>query len=379
MNVCILSKMFPPGVGGAETYAYELANALGERGHTVDVYTQYVGGKNNDISTHQNVTVKRICYARKKFVVFETIYYSLNARSGIDFSKYDVIHGTLMPASTIALTPGFGMADCPLIVTSHGTSIDEALSIAPTMFEDYLLKYVFHPLNILMDLIAGHVADGIIAISNHAANRLKHYFGDIPIFFIPHGVNTSFFTPNGTLHPSVSDTEFTLLYIGRLSPRKGLELLLWSLLELSEETKLLIGGTGRHRERLEDLTSNLGLEEQVEFLGFVPREELPSLYRSADVFVLPSTYEGFGLVVLEAMACGTPVVGTQVGGVPDIITDTVDGFLVDREPAQIAKRIDTLAKDKRKRERMQRNARNKAEKMNWESVAERVEDVYKRL
>ena len=127
--------MFPPGVGGSEMYAYELANALGERGHDVDVYTQATDHGGRSVPLGENVTVETVCRARNYLVTFETLYYSLKTRRRVDFEGYDVIHGTLMPASTIALTPRFGF-DTPIVVTSHGTSLGETLSHTPEIPTD---------------------------------------------------------------------------------------------------------------------------------------------------------------------------------------------------------------------------------------------------
>jgi phosphatidylinositol alpha-1,6-mannosyltransferase len=100
---------------GGATYAYELANALGELGHEVDVYTQAVSEKDESVETHANVDVTRITRARP-LVVFSTMYFSIACRFAIDFEKYDVIHGTLMPASTIAFGPwALNGSDAPLV------------------------------------------------------------------------------------------------------------------------------------------------------------------------------------------------------------------------------------------------------------------------
>jgi len=124
LRVCLITKMYPPRTGGGATYAYELANALGELGHEVDVYTQLVPGEDNDVDTHPNVGVTRITKARP-LVVFSTLYFSIACRCRIDVEDYKVVHGTLMPASTIAFGPLFWrQTDTPLVLTSHGTSYD---------------------------------------------------------------------------------------------------------------------------------------------------------------------------------------------------------------------------------------------------------------
>lgn len=375
LRICLVSKQFPPDAGGAETYAYELANGLGKRGHTVDVYTQATADEET-VSVHENVTVHRIAKARRKLVTVETLWFSLRARREIDVEAYDVIHGTLMPASTIAVTP-FRDIDTPVVLTSHGTSLGETTSVALETPADYLLKFCFHPMNVVMDAVAGRGADEIIAISDHAHRQLVERYGFDPehVHTIPHGVDTDRFYPRSEPHPAVDPDKQTLLYVGRLGARKGLDLALEALARIEEPAvEFLIAGTGRHEATLRKRASELGVSEQVRFLGYVPEEELPSLYSSADVFVLPSRYEGFGLVVLEAMACGTPVVGVSAGGIPTAIDHGSNGTVVDRDADALSEAISAVISTGYTNEEPETTARDGT--MNWSRVCEAVEGVY---
>lgn len=381
MNICILSKQFPPGVGGAETYAYELANGLGKRGHDVDVYTQWIDRVNEPVDIHENVHVYRICKARKKLVTFETLWFSLQARRQIDFDQYDIVQGTLMPASTIVVTPLKGI-DPPLVLTSHGTSIGEAKSVALETPADYLLKFVFHPMNVVMDYVASRDADQVIAISGHAYDQLTTSYGldEDDVVMIPHGVDTDWFYPREEQHPAVNEVQTTLLYVGRLGARKGLDLALRALAEVDNESiEFLIAGTGRHEETLRELAQELGIAEQVRFLGYVPDEELPVLYSSADVFVLPSRYEGFGLVLLEAMACGTPVIGADAGGIPTAVKDGQVGNTVTREVEAITEVFTSVLKKPEEWTIMAVQSCDYAKRNSWQKVTTEVESLYVEL
>jgi len=373
--------MFPPGVGGSEMYAYELANALGERGHDVDVYTQATDHGGRSVPLGENVTVETVCRARNYLVTFETLYYSLKTRRRVDFEGYDVIHGTLMPASTIALTPRFGF-DTPIVVTSHGTSLGETLSHTPEIPTDYLLRYFFHPMNIVMDSIAGRTADHVIAISTITRDQLAntYRFDAETLSLIPHGVDTDRFYPRDESHPAVSPEKTSVLFVGRLASRKGVSRAIESMATLrDEDIELLIAGTGRHEKRLKQLAQDYGVAENVTFLGFVLDDELPVVYSAADIFVFPSRYEGFGLVFLEAMACGTPVVGTPVGGIPDIVEDSRTGFVVDHSVEDISETLRRCHENPTLLEEMSENAAVKAKTMDWGHVAEQVEAVYERV
>jgi len=381
MRICLLSKMFPPGVGGSEMYAYELANALGALGHEVDVVTQSVPDEDMHVALHDNVSVRRITKARKYLVTFETLYYSLRARLDVDLDAYDVIQGTLMPASTIALSDTLTF-ETPIVVTSHGTSLGETRSHTTEIPSDYLLRYFFHPTNVVFDSVAGRAADHVIAISQGTRDQLvdAYRFDPAKITLVPHGVDTSRFYPRSEGHPAVSPDRLSLLFVGRLASRKGVSRAIRCMARLPDDGpfELLIAGTGRHEDRLKALAADLGVRDRIEFLGFVPDEDLPALYTAADVFLFPSRYEGFGLVFLEAMACGTPVVGTPVGGIPDVVEDGETGFVVD-DVAAMANRVEVLGDDPELLERLSTNALAAVEGMEWTSVARRVEAVYERV
>lgn len=377
LRVCVLSKQFPPGVGGAETYAYELANGLAERGHDVDVYTQWIDSPDEDADVHENVTVTRLCKARKNLVTFETLWFSYKARREIDFEEYDIVHGTMMPASTIAVTP-FNDLDVPVVVTSHGTSIGETKAVALETPADYLLKFFFHPMNVVMDYMVGHGADGVIAISDHAYDQLTSSYGldEDKVKIIPHGVDTQKFTPCEDIHPSVEEMNITFLYVGRLGARKGLELALRAFATLdTNDIEFLIVGTGRHEESLRALSQELGVENSVQFLGYVPDSELPVLYSSADVFVLPSTYEGFGLVLLEAIACGTPAIGSDAGGIPTAVSHAGAGLVVDRTLPDFRAAMEQVIVDGQLISNSTESQMDRDE-LSWQPAVKRVCDLY---
>jgi len=381
LKVCFITKMYPPRTGGGATYAYELANALGELGHDVDVYTQAVPGENNSVSTHSNVTVTRITKARP-LVVFSTLYFSIACRLRIDFEEYDVIHGTLMPASTIAFGPLFLRGvDAPLVLTSHGTSYDEARSVDPQSPPDYLFRYVFHPMNVLMDAVAGRWADHIIAVSDHTREQLRdlYRFDESKLTTIPPGIDTERFSPTDEVHPTVDESKRSVLVLSRLDPRKGIDKAIQAFAQLEQDNvELLIGGTGRLESLLKELASELGVREDVQFLGFVPDEELPSLYSSVDVFVLPSEYEGFGIVFMEAMACETPVIGTDVGGIPTAVKDRKTGYLVRKDGVnELTRQLTELLNDLEEYDRMASQSREWAEAHDWIEIAKCVEGAYR--
>lgn len=370
--------MFPPGVGGSEMYAYELAKALGKRGHDVDVYTQAISDKDRSVVLDNNVTVERVCRARNYLVTFETLYYSLKTRRSVAFEQYDLIHGTLMPASTIALST-MSSTDIPVVLTSHSFAPELASAFAPERPADYLLRYFFHPLNALFDRFASQSGEQIIASSTEMQDQIIDTYGldKEQVSLIPHGIDTETFHPRGTSHPEASEHKFTALFVGRLVNIKRPELAIKAIAETNREAiELLIAGDGRQRDQLSSIAEKYGIRDKITFLGFVDYDRLPVLYSTADVTLFTSRYEGFGLVFLESMACGTPVVGVNEGGFPDIVRDGQAGYIVEDDPTEIGRRLGELVTSPDSLEQMSDAAHSRASTMDWNSVAKQVEDIY---
>ncbi|MFC7135274.1 glycosyltransferase family 4 protein [Salinibaculum sp. GCM10025337] len=381
MKVCLLSKMFPPITGGSAMYAYEIANSLGDRGHNVDVYTQSEVEDESTLEVHDNATVHTLTNSRRYLVTFETLYYSIRARAGVDLDDYDVIHGTLMPSSTIALGDRVTF-DTPIVLTSHSFALSAIRYHTPEKPADYLLKYVFHPMNAVMDAITARRADRVIAISKSMERKFVEQYR-IPadrVITITHGVDTEHFRPVSNQYPETSEDKLTLLFVGRLNAAKGPQLAVKALAESEfTDVELLIAGSGRQRKALERQASELGVADDVHFLGHVSRERLPRLYSSADLTLFLSTYEGFGLVFMESLAAGTPVIGVAIGGFPDLVTDGQEGILVERDAKAIARAIESLADAPEQIREMGRHARKLAEGHTWDAVAEETEHVYRNI
>jgi D-inositol-3-phosphate glycosyltransferase len=184
-----------------------------------------------------------------------------------------------------------------------------------------------------------------------------------------------------------------LLFAGRLEPLKGAETLLGAVAQLCDEERfddvvtLVIGGdsgdgsiAGGERRRLEAVAGDSGLESRVRFLGAVEHEDLADYYALADICVVPSRTETFGLVALEAQALGTPVVASAVGGLTEIVEDGRTGILVaGREPQAFAAAIAALLDDAPLRERMGEAARLRAATFTWTRAVERLAAIYRRV
>jgi D-inositol-3-phosphate glycosyltransferase len=227
-------------------------------------------------------------------------------------------------------------------------------------------------------------SDRVVAATEIDRQQIVRHYGALaPIVVIPGGVDLERFTPGpqavARRELGLSMDDRVLLFVGRIQRLKGLEVLLRAFAQLSElpARVLVVGGQrsagheAREIGRLQHLTRRLGIADRVRFLGAVDHERLAVCYRAADVTVMPSSYESFGLVAVESLACGTPVVATRVGGLTSIVRDGETGFLVPwRDPALFADRLRTILTDQPLRARLAGRARASVERYGWEHIAE---------
>jgi D-inositol-3-phosphate glycosyltransferase len=217
------------------------------------------------------------------------------------------------------------------------------------------------------------------------------------VVIIPPGVDIGHFYPiskeDAREYIQVDLCPRMLLFVGRIEPLKGIDTLIKAI-ALIKETGVLsryevclavIGGDAsmsdenisQEMSRLHKIRDAYGLEDVVTFLGKRSQDTLPYYYSAADVVVVPSHYESFGMVALEAMACGTPVVASQVGGLAYLIQDGVTGYHVrDQEPEELANRLIQLIDDDKTHQIMSKNAAEYATQYSWKKITRQILEVY---
>jgi glycosyltransferase involved in cell wall biosynthesis len=221
----------------------------------------------------------------------------------------------------------------------------------------------------------------IITITDQTKNLYIKTFDERNISTIPFGVDTDVFKPARLKERS---EECEILYAGSLYPLKGVHDLIRAIANVRKhglKANLTIVGEGQQKEALTALTRALGIEEHVKFEGFVPYSNMPQYYKRCEVFCFPTLGEPFGKAVIEAMACGKPVIATNVGGTAEIIQDKVDGLLVPpSNPEAIALQITRLVEDKNERRRLGERARETAvNRFSWSTIAEKYHQLYSGL
>ncbi|OGO04704.1 MAG: hypothetical protein A2Y73_01265 [Chloroflexi bacterium RBG_13_56_8] len=246
-------------------------------------------------------------------------------------------------------------------------------------------------------------ADRIVAATPLDRQQMLDLYSvaEAKIAVIPCGINLNLFRPiNEQIAREklgLPDGRRLLLFVGRLDPVKGLDVLLKAMCELTRRLKpyrakdlslAVIGGDREshleamtsYPECLQEIRQELGLEDLVIFVGSRAQEDLPYYYSAAAACVMPSLYESFGMVALEAMACGTPVIASRVGGLTFTVRDGETGFLVpEGNPEALAEKLELVLRDNCLRQRLGHRAAQVARSYSWDVVADEIEQLYAEL
>jgi glycosyltransferase involved in cell wall biosynthesis len=221
--------------------------------------------------------------------------------------------------------------------------------------------------------------------SEYAKNDFEKHTG-LNAKVIPYGINFKRFRRRKADKKLVSELglkgKTVLVAVGRLSQQKGFAYLIKALSEVKKKEKnfkLLLIGDGEERKNLEKLSKELGLEEEIIFLGKVSHDKLPKCYHAADIFVLPSLYESFGIVFLEAMASGLPIISTNIAAIPEVVNKKVGILVKPKNVQELAEAILALINDEKRRREMGKEGMRLARKFDWSFVSEKMIEELKNI
>ncbi len=278
-------------------------------------------------------------------------------RSGFDFDLIDAHYA--YPDGVAAARLGRELGR-PVVVSARGSDLN---LIADLPGPRRAIQRMFREI------------DRLIVVSAALGARAQGLgMPEAKVAVLRNGVDTDVFRPaDGARWRAKAAAGPVLLAVGNLVPLKGHDLMIRALAEIADAS-LLIVGEGPVRGQLEALAKSLGLAERVRFLGPVPHKELPAVYSAADLLILASEREGWPNVLLEAMACGTPVVATRVGGVPEIITAPEAGLMIEeRTPAAIAAGVQRLLRTRAGAEKVRAHAQG----FSWDDTIARQVALYR--
>ena len=232
-------------------------------------------------------------------------------------------------------------------------------------------------------------ADSIIATTNDERIQIIRHYGATPgqVRVIPCGIDLKLFKPQNQQQAreklGLKRYQPVLLFVGRLDPFKGPDLLLRSAAMMEEKAQIMIVGgkssDDNEIEQLKELAAQLKISNRVHFIGARPQHELPVIYSAADVTVVPSYHESFGLAAVESLACSTPVVATRTGGLTTVIQNNETGLLVPRCPGFFAERLDSLLQNPTLLKQMSQAARPSVLQFSWKNVASKVQAMYEEV
>ncbi|MEC9272091.1 MAG: glycosyltransferase [Chloroflexota bacterium] len=387
-HACPLAAPGQGKSGGMNVYVRQLAAALGNMGIPIDIFTREHADVVNRIEhIGPNVRVVHL-KAGEPDAHIEGLYAELpgfldrlNAFREEEGLEYDVIHSHYWLSAWVGRELSQAL-NVPHVVTFHTLGLIKMQSRAGEV------EQVERPI-IETEVMA--TVDRIIAFSPHERDAMARlYAADTnKVSLVPCGVDLSVFRPldQKTARDRLGlNGERILLYVGRVEPLKGLDLLVETAAQMDSEdgVRMMVVGAdangGQEMDRVKQLAKERDLEDQIDFVGQVDHLELPLYYNAADVCVVPSYYESFGLVALESMACGTPVVATRVGGLSTIIQHGRTGYLKPwRCPDAFANSVEMLISSDSLQQSMGEAARQRAEAMGWHNVAEMMWDEYSAL
>jgi glycosyltransferase involved in cell wall biosynthesis len=333
MKILMLADVFfPDTVGGAGRVAYHLSHQLSKRGHIVHVLTRNPDG---NLPSHEKSGTSLYLHR-----------FDLPAKEGIDLFLKE-IKNTRTEALKAYPETRFDLVCAHQSLVAFGPLLSSSFGRIPFVYffhslwhEEYSIRkrdsegktpWAARAIAFFMQKIEKRVlsrAMKIFVLSRYSAGQIAaiHHLPNDRVAMIPAGIELDRFRlPENGKNPIREQLDISLdktafFTVRNLVPRMGIENLLETFRQsdiLRERATLLIGGDGFLKEPLQDMMKNYGLGGSVKFLGRIPEKDLPRWYQAADFFVLPTReLEGFGLVILEAMACGTPVLGTPIGAIP---------------------------------------------------------------
>ncbi|MCP4608621.1 MAG: glycosyltransferase family 4 protein [Planctomycetes bacterium] len=364
MKIAIIVFNFPPKwIAGTELATQNIAAHLAKRGHEVHVLTTLDMGTSRE-NMEQGFYVHRI--KRHRVPVIRYGLFVLGILRVLKEINPDIIHCQQLKMGIPGLLAN-RIFRKPFIVWGQGSDI-------------YLASRLVKP--ILRRVLVN--ANAVIALTEDMKGEMQKICAR-EVLVVPNGIDLENFQDLSRERMrtklTIEGRERIIVFVGNLRPVKGVEYLIRAMAIVNakeQHIKLLLVGDGEERRDLENLVKQMDIGEVVTFVGKVPNEEVSKYLIASDVFVLPSLSESFGIVNLEAMACGLPIVASGVGGLPDIIKSGENGFLVEpRNPEQIAEKILLLLGDDVLRKKISKVNREHSKSYSWETVVQKLENIYR--
>jgi D-inositol-3-phosphate glycosyltransferase len=383
--------------GGMNIYVCEAAQNMAAMGVQVDIFTRRTNNEVADVvEVAPGVRVIQLNVGPVSGVTKELLPklipdLSVAFKEALLATRYDIIHSHYWISGKVAM-PVAKELGIPLVHTMHTMARVKNLNLAEGEVPEPMIRVQGET-----QVVAA--ADALIANTDAEAASLVSLYEACPdnVLVVSPGVNLKVFTPGAGRAAArevvgLDKDSHIITFVGRIQPHKGPEVLIRSIAELVSHsphlrtkliTNIIGGASGANQsevERLKELTTWLGIDDVVRFAPPVPREELPQWYRASDLVCVPSYSESFGLVALEAQACGTPVVATAVGGLRTAVADGISGVLVDgHDPRAWSSVLARLLQEPQRRVLLSMGAIEHASHFGWDATSRGTLDIYDRV
>lgn len=381
MKILFFNYEYPPlGGGAANATAYLLKEYSRKPELNVDLVTSSIDSQYHLEKIGDNISIHRLPIGKNKDNLHyqsqkDLLVYSWKAyffaRKLVKKNKYDLSHSFFtVPCGFVSMLLK-NKFQIPYIVSLRGSDV-------PGYSDRFSLIYGF-----LKPIVKRIWSKSSVVVSN--SEGLKELALETnkkqKIGVIYNGIDIQNFKPNPEIRP---DDKFIITAgASRITKRKGLDYLIFALSKLIPKYPQIffrVLGDGNEKENLEKLSKNLGIENNIEFVGRVPRENTSPYYQEASLFVLPSLNEGMSNAMLEALASGLPIVATDTGGTKELVKNGENGFIINMSDADdIAEKIEKLMSDDKLRIKMGENSRKAAENLSWGKVATEYKGLYDKI
>lgn len=378
----VYDAVYPWVKGGAEVRIHELGRRLSLQGHDVHLFgIKWWEGE--DVLQYEGMTLHGVCKARSLYVngrrsISEALVFSVRLFPALMKERFDLIDVSVFPYFSCFTVKVISiLKKIPTIFTWH------------EVWGDYWYEYLGKKkgfFGLAIEVAVAKISKDNIAVSEWTKNRLESLVGTSKkIAVLPNGVDLELISEIKPAGKDYTGSQigkiYDIIFGGRLIKEKNVDILIKAVSLLKKdgpEICCCIVGDGPERKALEKLTLELGLQENVKFEGFQEYRALIGKIKASKVLVLPSSREGFGMVVIEAFACGVPVITVKekYNAAQGLVEDGIDGFVVGLEEKEIAKAVKILTKNGSENRKASEAALNKAKKYDWDGIVEDTLLVY---
>ncbi len=357
--------------GGMERMIWEISKRLAKKHDVTILQTTLYDDEKKYVFNGKKDGVNIITINTSSFLFGYGYSFGFKNRLKEIWKNFDVVHVHGCGRFTTDYSLWFLGKKIPVVFTSHGFFHTKTRNILKVL-DKILLRRVFRNVS------------AFTALTQNEFGQYSEY--GIPkskILEVPNGIDLGKFKENKKevqrLREKYSLGKNVILYVGRIHKSKGLEYLVRSVKNLDCQV-FLVGKDFEFTNELKRIAESLRISDKIIFTGPVSEEELVASYFASDMFALPSEHEGFGIVVIEAMAAGLPVVVSDRGSLPYLVENGKNGFIVPfGNVGELRKQLKTLLEDEKMRERISKNNKLKAKKYGWQSIVEKYENIYKRV